>query len=116
LADQMLPKLLSSDADPALVAEVRRMIVSADPAALDAALAAMMERPDVTADLPQLSCATLVVAGEHDAITPVADADAMQRAIPRSALVVIPGAGHLSSLERPDQFSRALGDFLLARL
>jgi pimeloyl-ACP methyl ester carboxylesterase len=29
---------------------------------------------------------------------------------------VIPGAGHLSSLEQPAAFSRALGDFLLARL
>ena len=59
---------------------------------------------------------TLVVVGEHDEITPLADAEAMQRAIPRSTLCVIPGAGHLSSLEQPDAFSRALGDFLLARL
>jgi pimeloyl-ACP methyl ester carboxylesterase len=31
-------------------------------------------------------------------------------------LCVIPGAGHLSSLEQPDPFSRGLADFLLARL
>jgi pimeloyl-ACP methyl ester carboxylesterase len=39
----------------------------------------------------------------------------MQRAIARSTLCVIPGAGHLSSLEQPAAFSRGLADFL-ARL
>ena len=40
----------------------------------------------------------------------------MQQALPRSTLTVIPGAGHLSNLERPEAFTRALGDFLVARL
>jgi pimeloyl-ACP methyl ester carboxylesterase len=40
----------------------------------------------------------------------------MQRALSRSTLCVIPGAGHLSSLERPDAFSLALGDFLRSAL
>jgi len=56
------------------------------------------------------------VAGELDEITPVAEADAMHHAIARSTLCVIPGAGHLSSLEQPDAFSRALADFLVAPL
>jgi pimeloyl-ACP methyl ester carboxylesterase len=116
VADQMLPKLLSGAAAPALTAHVRSMIETAQPSALDAAIAAMMDRPDSTVDLPRIACATLVVAGELDTITTVADANAMQRAIPRSALVVIPGAGHLSNLEQPAAFSRALGDFLLSRL
>jgi 3-oxoadipate enol-lactonase len=116
LADQMLPNLLSTDADPAVVAEARRLIEGGDPAGLDAALVAMMERPDSTPDLPHISCATLVVAGEFDGVTPVAGAEAMQRAIPRSALTVIAGAGHLSNLEQPEQFSRVLADFLIARL
>ena len=57
-----------------------------------------------------------MIVGERDAITPVADAEAMQRALPRSTLCVIPGAGHLSSLERPDAFSLALEDFLRSAL
>lgn len=116
LADQMLPRSLSPHADAALVGGVRRMIESGAPAALDAALVAMMERPDVTADLAAISCATLVIVGEHDVIAPVAEAEAMQRAIPRSTLTVIRDAGHLSSLEQPEAFSRALADFLIARL
>jgi pimeloyl-ACP methyl ester carboxylesterase len=49
-------------------------------------------------------------------VTPVAEAEAMHRAIERSVLVTLPGAGHLSNLETPDAFSTALADFLLAPL
>jgi pimeloyl-ACP methyl ester carboxylesterase len=83
---------------------------------IDAAIGAMMERPDSTPDLAGISCATLVVVGEHDEITPLADADAMHRAIPRSTLAVIPHAGHLSNLEQPAVFSQVLADFLVSHL
>ena len=119
VAAQMLPKLLSPRArseDPAVAAYVRRLIEGADPAGVDAAIAAMADRPDSTPDLPRIACATLVVAGELDEITPVADARAMDAALPRSTLTILEGAGHLSNLERPQVFNRALGDFLLARL
>jgi pimeloyl-ACP methyl ester carboxylesterase len=119
VADEMVPKLLSPRAsaeDAPLVQRVRELIESADAASVDAAIGALMSRPDSTPDLPRISCATLVLVGEHDGITPTADAEAMQRAIPRSTLTVVPDAGHLSNLERPDTFNRVLADFLLARL
>ena len=119
VADQMLPKLLAEatrrDAADA-VRESRAMIESAAPEAIDAAIGALMGRPDSTPGLSRISCATLVVVGAQDEMTPVAEAEVMQRAIPRSTLTVIPGAGHLSNLEQPEAFSRALGDFLLAHL
>jgi pimeloyl-ACP methyl ester carboxylesterase len=40
----------------------------------------------------------------------------MQRHLSRSRLVVLPGAGHLSSLETPTAFSQALADFLSSNL
>ena len=116
LAKQSLPKLFSPDAGQDVIDRTRELIESAPAAAIDAALVAMINRPDSTPGLAGINCGTLVVVGERDEITPKADAEAMQRAIPRSTLCVIPGAGHLSSLERPEVFSRALGDFLLARL
>jgi 3-oxoadipate enol-lactonase len=119
VADQMLPKLLSAataSERPEIVADVRRQIESLTPAAADAAVSAMMGRPDSTPDLERISCATLVLVGAEDAITPPEDADAMHRAIARSTMTVIPQAGHLSNLEQPDVFSKALGDFLLAHL
>lgn len=116
VADQMLPKLLSADADPAIVGRVRATIEAADARAIDAAIGALMDRPDSTPDLARIAVPALVTAGEHDAVTPVSDSDVMQRAIRRSRLVVIPGAAHLASLEQPEVFSRALADFLASAL
>jgi pimeloyl-ACP methyl ester carboxylesterase len=116
LAQQTLPKLFSADAGPDVIARTRAMIESAPAAAIDAALVAMIGRPDSTPGLAAVSCSTLVVVGERDEITPAADSEAMQRAIGRSTLCVIPGAGHLSALEQPEAFSRALRDFLLGHL
>jgi pimeloyl-ACP methyl ester carboxylesterase len=119
VADQMIPRLLSGESRekrPALVEETRRMIESNAPAALDGALAAMMERPDSTGDLAHVSCPALVLVGDRDEVTPMSDAERMHEVMSRSRLTVIHGAGHLSSLERPDEFSRALHDFLVAHM
>lgn len=114
VADQMLPKLLSKDAPPAIVARARAMIESTAPEGIDGAIQALMTRPDSTPDLSRISRTVLIVVGEHDSVTPQADAEAMQRAIARSRLAVIPGAGHLSNVEQPEAFSRVLEDFLVA--
>jgi 3-oxoadipate enol-lactonase len=119
VADQMIPKLLaptSRSGDPALVERTRRMIEANAVDGIDGALGALMERPDSTGDLPGISCPTLVIVGEDDEVTPQADAELMKQEIPRSLLMVIQGAGHLSSLERPVEFSRALHDFLVAHM
>jgi pimeloyl-ACP methyl ester carboxylesterase len=115
VADQMLPKLLgaaSTTARPELQSEVRQMIESTSVAAIAGALEALSNRPDSTPDLARMTCPALIVVGAEDVLTPVADAEAMDRRIARSSLVVLPGAGHLSNLESPDAFSRALADFL----
>jgi 3-oxoadipate enol-lactonase len=114
VADQMLPKLLSAEAPPDAVAFVRGMIEGTPAETIDAALDALIERPDSTPDLPRMSCPTIVVVGERDEITPVADAERMQQLMPRSRLTVIPRAGHLANVERPVEFAHALHDFLVA--
>jgi pimeloyl-ACP methyl ester carboxylesterase len=119
VADQMIPKWLAQSArrdTPAAADEVRAMIESTPPAAIDAAIVAVMGRPDSTPGLADISCATLVIVGEHDEITPAAMAEAMHRAIPRSTMAVIAGAGHLSNLDQPAAFSRVLEDFLISHL
>jgi 3-oxoadipate enol-lactonase len=119
VAAEMLPKLLSEAArseGAEAFHQTRAMIEGSPPEAIDAAIGALMGRPDSTPGLDAIACSTLVVVGALDEITPPAEAELMQRAIPRSTLCVIPAAGHLSSLEQPAAFSRALSDFLLARL
>jgi pimeloyl-ACP methyl ester carboxylesterase len=57
----------------------------------------------------------LVIVGEEDAITPVAEAERMAAALPQAELTVLPGAGHLSALEVPEAFNEAVRT-LLARV
>ena len=116
VAAQMLPKLLSPAAAAETVAFVRRTIESASPPAIDAALGALMDRPDSTPELARISCPVLLTVGDADAITPPADAERMHAAIARASLAVIRDAGHLANLEQPAAFSRALADFLASAL
>jgi len=112
--DQMLPKLLGDTSRrerPAVEAEVRRMATANPASGIAGAIHAMMGRPDSTDLLAKMSCPALVLVGEEDTLTPPADAEAMQRLLPRSRLVILPHAGHLSNLETPDAFASALADF-----
>jgi 3-oxoadipate enol-lactonase len=67
---------------------------------------------DVTARLKEIACPIQVIVGEQDAGTPVAMSREIQAAAPGSELVIIPNASHLSNLEQPEAFNRALLDFL----
>ena len=67
---------------------------------------------DLTDRLGAIQCPVRVIVGEQDAGTPVAMSRAIQEAIPGADLVVIPSASHLSNLEQPEAFNRALADFL----
>lgn len=116
IAAQMLPKLLSPLASAETVALVRRTIESAGAPAIDAALGALMDRPDSTAELARISCPVLIAVGDADVITPPSDGERMRSAITRSSLAVIPNAGHLANLEQPAAFSRAVADFLASAL
>lgn len=46
--------------------------------------------------------------GEYDALTGLADVQAMANALPDAELTVIPGVGHLSALEAPAAFNAAV--------
>jgi len=119
VAQSMLPKLLgksSHEKRPDLSPRVRAMIERSSTDGIVAAIEAMMARPDSTKDLSRISCPTLVIVGEEDVLTPVADAVALQNQIARSRLVILPQAGHLSNLEVPDGFALAVSDFLSSNL
>lgn len=53
-----------------------------------------------------------MVVGAEDALTPVAEAEALAAALPDAELTVIAGAGHLSALEAPEAFNDAVRDLL----
>jgi 3-oxoadipate enol-lactonase len=118
LVESMPAKLLSPEslgrAD--LLERVRRIISRQRPETIEADLTAMRDRPDSNAFLPEIAVPTLVVVGERDVLTPPADSEAMVSAIPDARLVAIPGAGHLTPMERPKAVAEALGEFFAAPL
>jgi 3-oxoadipate enol-lactonase len=119
VADQMLPKLLgetSQRARPHLQTLVRRLIESNPAEGIASALHAMKDRPDSTETLARAAVPALVIASDEDTLIPVAESEAMGRTLPRAQVVLLTAAGHLSSLEVPDDFSEALGNFLRANL
>ena len=71
-------------------------------------------REKLDGKLARLRAPTLLLWGEQDAVTPVAVAHAYERLIPGARLQIITECGHLPPLEKADQFSRALTDFLRA--
>ena len=67
---------------------------------------------DVTHRLHEIKTPVQVIVGEQDAGTPVAMSRAIHEAAPGSELVILPDASHLSNLEQPEAFNRALEGFL----
>jgi 3-oxoadipate enol-lactonase len=108
----MLPKLLSPAAPPDMVREVEAIVQTSSKRGVIAALQAMASRPDSSALLPTLKMPSLVLVGSADTITPRTDAERMASALAGATLVVIEGAGHLSNVERPRDFNRAVSAFL----
>jgi len=115
IADAMLPKLLTPETvskRPEVVKRVRDMMLKTKPEGAAAALHGMAERENQRELLAKITAPTLIMVGAEDAITPVADSEKMYAAIPDSRLVVIENAGHVSNLERTEQFNDALLSFL----
>jgi 3-oxoadipate enol-lactonase len=115
IIDDFLKKVLTPETlsqKPEITERVRRMVVTTKPQGAAAALRAMAVREDQTDFLPEIVVPTLIIVGSEDQLTPPADAGMMHRAIHGSRLQIIEGASHLSNLERPAEFNRALNNFL----
>lgn len=90
-----------------------KAIVKRQPAeAVAQASIAMGLRADSTRDLAGIDVPTSVVVGADDTVTPPALSRTMAAAIPGATLVEILRAGHLSNVDAPDDFDRALRDLV----
>jgi pimeloyl-ACP methyl ester carboxylesterase len=111
VTDEMVPRLLKPQPDPAAVREVQQLIGQATPAGVAAAQRGMARRPDSSPTLATITCPTLVVVGEQDGLTPPAEAEKLVAGIKGAKLAKIPGAGHLPCIENPEPFNAALTEF-----
>lgn len=96
-------------AQPAVVQRAQGWIAGIAPEGY-ASCCEALAREDLRAAIAAIATPTLLLAGAHDPVTTVADAQAMQAAIAGSQLVELQ-ASHLSNLEAPQAFEQALAGF-----
>ena len=73
---------------------------------------ALAARPDQTETLKRYTRPALILMGEHDILCPKPRHDLMHALMPQSRLAVIPGAGHLPTLEKPTETTAELRRWL----
>lgn len=112
IADAMIGAVVADTAEPALRAEVHRLMCETAPTGVAAGACALASRPDSWRTLPTINVPTLVVAGDRDSITPLPMMMEIHHAIPGSRLVSFDSSGHIPPMERPREFSQVLRAFL----
>ena len=108
--DPTLPGLFAGDPPAEFVPLLEQMAAAVRPASLWTQLLAMADA-DQRDLLPRIAVPTLLLWGELDVRSPLSVARQLERAIPETRLVVIPGSGHTSNLERPERFNAAVREF-----
>lgn len=114
LVDQWLPPMVAeaNRADPSVYPPLRQMNMDAGQEVFDAQIRALLDRPDVTALLPEISCPTLVMTGDLDTWAPPEQHREIAAAIPGAQLVIVSGAGHMIQREAPGPVNAAIADWL----
>ena len=111
--DPTLPGLFAGDPPVDFVPLLNEIAADVRPDSLKTQLLVMADA-DQRDLLAHIAVATLLIWGELDARSPLSVAHQFEQAIPDTTLVVIPDCGHVSNLERPEQFNNAVRDFCRA--
>jgi pimeloyl-ACP methyl ester carboxylesterase len=113
--DSMLPKLLGDTTRttrPDLVERARKMMLEMPVPGIAAVQRGMAVRPDSAADLKTVTVPALILVGAEDTVTPLSEAELVQRQIAASRLAVIPRAGHYAVFEQHEPAGKTIRGFL----
>jgi 3-oxoadipate enol-lactonase len=100
------------DTRPDLVEGALRMMRQMSPEDVAMVQRGMAERQDSVETLKTINVPTLLVTGEEDIFTGIAEAELMQQRIVGSQLKVIAKAGHYSPWEQPEEVGKLVRQFL----
>lgn len=113
--ESMLSKLLGKttrETRPDLVEAALRMMRKMSPEDVAMVQRGMAERPDSAPTLKAINVPALLMTGDEDVITGVAEAEVMRQNIGGSQLKVISKAGHYAPWERPEEAGLLIRQFL----
>jgi 3-oxoadipate enol-lactonase len=99
------------DRDPKAVARMREMLVATDPQGYVACCAAIRDM-DQRWGIGDIKLPTLIIAGNEDKATPLAQSEFMANRIAGAELTILK-AGHISNVEQAAPFTAALEKFLV---
>ncbi len=98
-------------ADPQLVQTARKQMLETRPTILHGDFAACADF-DVRDRLEEITCPTQVICGSEDKLTPIRHSQYLADHIVSAELAVIPDAGHMVMLEKPEHVAATLEEFL----
>lgn len=98
--------------DAALMNAILDMIERKSPDIFAAQIKALLERPDARPVLSEIGCPALVLCGRQDSWSVFAHHEEMAAMIPGSRLVAVEHCGHMSTMERPEEVTAALREWL----
>lgn len=117
LAKKILPLIFGKKKGAEMIEAWRGKAGSADYRNSSPVMRAVMSRcvnEDLTDRLPLIKASTLLLWGENDKATPIADAKKMEKLIPDAGLVSWKDCGHYSFLDNPMPFRAVLRSFLIS--
>lgn len=97
---------------PETMARMKEMFIATDPKGYIGCCQAIMDM-DMRASNPTISAPTMVIVGAQDAATPPAAGEAIQKQIKGAKLTSL-DAAHISNMEQPEAYTKAVLDFLNA--
>jgi pimeloyl-ACP methyl ester carboxylesterase len=106
----LLPTMFSDATPPEVVDAFGATMLAFHPAGFRAMARASAE--DLRGVPAHVKVPTLLVYGDKDVRAPLSVAEDLHAAISGSKLAVLPGAGHVCNIEAPEQFNRAVRNFL----
>ena len=105
-------KFLNDPARAELRREWRRRMSSNHRVGVSRATMGVITRKGVRDEIGQIRVPTLIIVGDQDVAVPLPNSQRLHEGIAGSRLVIIPGAGHTSTVEEPAAVNAAISEFL----
>lgn len=113
MQEQMIPRYFATQTDPVLLANTcLAMALDLGEEAFVRQSWALQSRPEQQQSLKKVQVHTLILMGEEDQLCPLDRHQLLQRVISHAELIIVPNAGHISTLEQPLLVNQALDKWL----
>ncbi|AJQ94903.1 alpha/beta fold hydrolase [Gynuella sunshinyii] len=114
VADTWLPPMVgpAGQQNETLMTSLKQMVCRYSVQDFQKQITALLNRPDAQPLLSQITIPTLLICGEADRWSPVAQHQEMAACLPDSHLIALANCGHMSTIESPQEISQAFRNWL----